>query len=192
MNLKDAKTKKYIIGATIAAAVIGVGVFTSAQIDFARNVHVSVVSTLSNLKENILEDKDLLLEIEKEVKETESEESKFSQMESQIKKIKDADCFDDSKINENIAMFDNFNKELDKIMTLYNNNSAVDEDILLVNKREEVKMLNNFVDEMMFEYNNDYLPEFNKRIATFPASIYANSQDWNKVNEFKSIDMNKK
>ncbi|MGL5346009.1 MAG: hypothetical protein ACRDA3_01535 [Peptostreptococcaceae bacterium] len=190
MNLKDKKTKKYII-ATIVAA-IGIGIFTNAQIDFARNVQVSVVSTLSNLKQNILEKKDLLLDIEKEVKETESEEGKFSQMESQIKKIENADCFDDSKINENVAMFDNFNKELDKIMTLYNNNSAIDEDVLLVNKREEVKMLNNFVDEMMFEYNKDYLPEFNKRIATFPASIYANSKDWNKVNEFKSIDMNKK
>ena len=189
MNLQDKKTKQYIVGATIVVA-IAIGIFTSSQINFVRNAQVNVTSTLSNLKQNILEQKELLLEIEKDVKETKLEEAKFLQIKSKMKKIEDADCFDDSKINENVAMFDNFNKELDEMITLYNN-SAVDEDILLVNKREEVKLLNNFIDEMMFEYNKDYLPEFNKRIATFPASIYANIKDWYKVNEFKSIDMDK-
>lgn len=191
MDLKDKKTKRNLICAAIVV-VIGIGVFTSAQIDYAKNAHVSVVSTPMNLKNNILEQKKLLLEIEKDLKATDLEEAKFLQMESQLKKIKDADCFDDSKINENVAMFDNFNKELDKMMDLYNKNIVVEEDILLVNKREAAASLNKFIDEMMYEYNKDYIPEFNDRITKFPASIYANIKDWDKANEFKTIDMKKK
>lgn len=191
MNLRDKKTKKYIIGATIVA-VIAIGVFTSAQIDLARNAQVSVTSTLNNIQRSILDKKKLLIEIESDLKKSELEEAKFLQINSKINKIEEVNCFDDSKINENVAILDNFNNELDKIMSLYNEDSSVDEDILLTNKREEAKLLNNFIDEMMFEYNQEYLPEFNKRIGTFPASIYANTQDWEKVNQFKSIDPNKK
>lgn len=182
----NSKQKKIIIGAMI---VIGlVGVFISSQENNVRNAHTRVMSAPLSIQNNIMEQKALLSEVVASIKKSGLEEAKFIQLEEIVKQIESIDYRDDEKINKNIEQIDKFNKELDKIIDIYNNDENLKKDIILLSKMEELAGLNNLIDGTMDTFNKEEVKEYNESIKKFPSSIIAKVKGLNTINKFTSIN----
>lgn len=104
-----------------------------------------------------------------------------------INQVGSLNDLDNSKINGNIKILDKFNKELDKMIYIYDNNENMKNDLVLTTSMEEVKCLNQFVDSLMEEYNKIYSVDFNKSIKKIPVNMVVKSKGWYTVDKFTSI-----
>lgn len=185
INIKDKKVVASIVG--IITGIVIISNLIYLPINGAENKHVDVASTIINLKSSIKNNKEILLEANNNMKKINSDKEISTDIEAIINQVGSLNDLDNSKINDNIKILDTFNKELDKMVSIYDNDDNMKKDLVLTNNMEEVKAVNKFIDILMKDYNSIYSVEFNNSIKKIPVNIVAKSKGWYTVDKFSSI-----
>lgn len=185
INIKDKKVIASIVGGIAGIAIISNLIYS--PINKAENKHVSVTSTIRSIKSNIKDNASTILGVNNNMKKINSDKEISTDIEKMINQVGSLNDLDNSKINGNIKILDKFNKELDKMIYIYDNNENMKNDLVLTTSMEEVKCLNQFVDSLMEEYNKIYSVDFNKSIKKIPVNMVVKSKGWYTVDKFTSI-----
>lgn len=183
---KNKKAIASIVGILAGIGVIGGILYT--PVNNAENEYVLIESSIEGIKNNALESKQELLDMQNIMVKFNKDNENTINIDKAIEEIEKDDYSDSSKLNEYVKKLDSFNKEIDNMIDIYNKDENMKKDIKITQSMMDIEGTNNLTDSIMNEYNKEHAPKFNSDIKKFPINIIAKIKGWFEVDKFSSID----
>lgn len=183
------KNKKVI--ASIVGILVGIGVIGSVSygpVNNAENEYILIKSSIEGIKNNALESKQELLDMQNTMVNFNKNNKNTLNIDKAITEIEKDDYSDSSKLNDYVKNLDSFNKELDTMIDIYNNDEKMKNDIKITQSIVDIEGTNNLTDSIMNEYNTVQAPKFNSLLKKFPVNLVAKLKGWYQVDTFSSVN----
>ncbi|WP_373599016.1 hypothetical protein [Paraclostridium bifermentans] len=188
--------KKIALGIITGVMTISIGIFGVVQygkINILQNTEVTISSGVYNLKNEMKEINDILIENKGDIEKYNGTKSVVNDILENGEKIilldnKDLkgnetlhpeNCKD---INKQTEIISKFNESVDKLIDIYNKNDEMKSDKNIYEDMETIIATNNSNDDYIDGLNDVDIKLFNEGIEKFPANMVKGNNGWEKVN----------
>ncbi len=179
INLKDNK----IISIIVVLIILG-GIFLGYEkITNLENKYVNLSSREKHIKDCIIERNKLILKSKEDILKYEDTKDSVKKISDDSKKLQSLDMFskDANEINKKIDIYENANKNVEKLMNIYNNNLDMKKDKNISEIIESIIEKDLYIDDIIEVFNTVEKEDFNKAIESFPINIIAKNKGWESI-----------
>lgn len=188
--------KKIALGIIAGVMTVSIWIFGAVQygkINTLQNTEVTISSGVYNLKNQMKEIKDILIENKGDIEKYNGTKPVVTDILENGEKIILLDnknlkgnetlhpenCKD---INKQTEIISKFNDSVDKLIDIYNKNDEMKSDKNIYEDMETIMAINNNNDDYIDGLNGVDIKLFNEGIEKFPANIVKDNNGWEKVN----------
>ena len=193
--------KKIALGIIAGVTTISIGIFGVIQygkINTLQNTEVTILSGVYNLKNEMKEINDILIENKGDIEKYNGTESVVNNILENGEKIILLDNEDlkgnetlhpenCKELNKETEIISKFDKSLEKLIDIYKNSDEMKADKKIYEDMETLMIINDNNDDYMNGLNDVDIKLFNQGITKFPGNLVKGINGWEKINNFSII-----